>query len=612
MGVESSIQLPYLTVLMAGLPESQRQQIVAERSSEFLRSSGEIGYGAESRAAIARAFHIASAHEANEVKDRRIRKFDKEPYIFHPLAMAREAMRMRQHPTIVAACLMHDVPEDVKLRGLQSSEDWMKHIESAFTKYSDSPRLMRILRAELKTESLSELTDKNEVVDFYTNTSLGKTALGYLEQLRGNGGDATPRDREHIAEVLYDLNRIMSDSYITDIDGKKEFDPSILIVKILDTWQNLQTPGFWKTQLTSPDKDAGTIAKLIRARVLTNIAEFLGMRKVASEMTQAIAAIHDVNNVNFPLLKKLEVGENGGGNELSERLAQIGGRMQDAQNVIPGLKARLLDHTEDNIEVVLQMPWAAAQTDADDFTAPTGQLIYYIRSRNPEQAVELKVHQPSNYMIDTTPLEDAKAVRALVYRQIGRRVHDFGIRNLQGHMISRVRAEEPAPRYISTTKDSIFNPPSPTAVPERKLFHPEVCKYTTKTKEESTVPDSLKNIDTRHVRLLEFMLSPQTFLTHANGEEDRPYVIMMNGKVFLAANNTDVTLWDMAETEGLQNPHVRYASAGVDSAIAVKAGNYHVLDDMVLKDNLPVRIMVVEDNKPEKPAVKHSGRVFSS
>jgi hypothetical protein len=567
-----------------------------EQSIAHLRERGihEYGYSPESMLTIDRALAIARTHEMNEIESRRIRKFDREPYILHPLAMAQEAMRMRQHPTIVAACLMHDVPEDVKLNGLQSSEDWIKQIESAFVEYADRDRLMRILRAELKTESLGKLEDKDAVVDFYTNTSLGKTALSYLKQLRGNESIATHQDREHIAEVLYDLNRIMSDSYIADINGKKEFDPSILIVKILDTWQNLQTPGFWKTQLTSPDKDAKTIAKLIRARVLTNVAEFLGMRKVASEMTQAIAAIHDVNNVNFPLLKKLEVGENGEGNELNARLAQIGGRMQEAQNVIPGLKARLLDHTEDNIEVVLQMPWAAAQTDADDFTAPTGQLIYYIRSRNPEQAVELKVHQPSNYMIDTTPLEDAKAVRALVYRQIGRRVHDFGIRDLQGHMISRVRAEEPAARYISTTKDPSFNPSSPHAVPERKLFHADVCKYTTKTKEGHVIPESLRGIDTRMVRFLEFMLSPQTFLTHANGEKDRPYVIMMNGKVFLATNQTDVTVWEMAQSEGLQNPYVRYASASESSAVSVEQGDYHVLDKMVMQDNLPVRIMVVE------------------
>lgn len=583
-----------------------------EQSISELQRVGkhEYGYSSESMLTIDRGLAIARTHEMNEILDRRIRKFDKEPYIFHPLAMAQEAMRMRQNPTVVAACLMHDVSEDVKLGGLQSSEDWMKQIESAFVGYADRDRLIRILRAELKTESLGKLEDKDAVVDFYINTSLGKTALSYLKQLRGNESIATHQDREHIAEVLYDLNRTMSNSYIDRKGGGKEFDPSTLIVKILDTWQNLQTPGFWKTQLTSQDKDAKTIAKLIRARVLTNVAEFLGMRKVASEMTQAIAAIHDVNNVNFPLLKKLEVDENGEGNELNERLAQIGGRMQDAQNVIPGLKARLLDHTEDNIEVVLQMPWAAAQTDADDFTAPTGQLIYYIRSRNPEQAIELKVHQPSNYTIDTTPLEDAKAVRALVYRQIGRRVHDFGIRNLQGHMIARVRAEEPAPRYISTTKDSIFNPPSPTAVPERKLFHPEVCKYTTKTKEESTVPDSLKNIDTRHVRLLEFMLSPQTFLTHANGEEDRPYVIMMNGKVFLAANTTDVTVWDMAEAEGIPNPQVRAASVDKARGMPIPEGNPHVLDQMVKDGNLPLRIVIVEAGAPKKASPVSQGVVY--
>lgn len=217
-----------------------------EQSITRLRFRGihEYRYSSESILTIDRGLAIARTHEMNDIENRRIRKFDKEPYILHPLAMAQEALRMRQHPTIVAACLMHDVSEDVKLGKLQSSKDWMKHIESAFAGYYDRDRLMRILRAELKTKSLAQLKDKDAVVDFYTDTSLGKTALSYLEQLRGNVSITTPQDREHIAEVLYDLNRIMSDSYVETSPGNKEFDPSILIVKILDTWQNLQTPGF--------------------------------------------------------------------------------------------------------------------------------------------------------------------------------------------------------------------------------------------------------------------------------------------------------------------------------------------------------------------------------
>lgn len=380
MGKENAVRLPYLTVSMKD-HDSRGQQIVAERTLAFLRSVNKIGYERTARPFIGRALHIASTHEINEVENRRVRKFDREPYIFHPLAMAQEAMRMRQHPTIVAACLMHDVPEDVKLGGLQSSEDWMKHIESAFAGYEDRDRLMRILRTEQKTESLNQLEGKKQVVDFYTNTSLGKTALDHLRQLHGNGSEASDRDREHIAEVLYDLNRIMSNSYLDKGDGEKEFDPSMLIVKILDTWQNLQTPGFWKSQLASQDKEAMTIAKLIRARILTNVAEFMGMRRVASEMTQAIASLHDLDNAelpNFELLRDLSKGNNGEKAMWVKRREATEQRLIRAQENLNALRSQLPNHMHSTSDTVLQMPWVAQRADA--FTTTTGQIIHYVRS----------------------------------------------------------------------------------------------------------------------------------------------------------------------------------------------------------------------------------------
>lgn len=566
-------------------------------------------YSPKSMYAIDQGLVIARTHETNAVEDRRNRKFDKQPYILHPLAMAQEAMRMRQHPTIVAACLMHDVLEDVKLGTLQSPTDWMAHIESAFDGYADRDRLMRILRAELKTESLSRLEGKNEVVHFYTNTSLGKTALDYLRQLRGNGSVPTDKDREHIAEVLYDLNRMMSDSYIAKGDGKKEFDPSILIVKILDTWQNLQTPGFWKTQLTSPDKDAKTIAKLLRARVLTNIAEFLGMRKVASEMTQAIAAIHDVNNVNMPLLRKAAAVTNGGGDDLTNRRESIAQRMKDGQEAIPTIKNILPDHADDNMEVVLQMPWAT-QKAPDPFTTPTGQLVYFVRSKHKLKTTKLNTLPSQAHRIDSVPLPDDAALRAFLYRQMGRVVYDYGIRDQFDNMIARVRAEERAPRYISVTKDDVLQPVSPASVPEKKLFHADICKYVTKTKGERSVPAPLAQVDTNLVRFLEFMLSPETFLTHMNGPEDRPYVIVINGKLFLATNRTDVTVWDMAHAEGLKNPYVRPATSAPQDAVPVERGNGHLLDEMVNGGKLPLKIVIVEDKKPEKRTKTRTGKVY--
>jgi hypothetical protein len=336
------------------------------------------------------------------------------------------------------------------------------------------------------------------------------------------------------------------------------------------------------------------------------------MRKVASEMTQAIAAIHDVHNVDYPLLKKLETGRNGEDFELHNRREQIAERMLGSYNIIPHVRKILNLSLSQNIEVVLQMPWAAAQQDSDEFTTTTGQVMYYIRGYDDPANVQLSTYSHDDYSIDSSPLPDAQAIRALFYRQMGRQVHDHTLKDKRNGnvVIARVRAEAPSARYISTSKDPAFNPPSPAAVPERKLFHPDVCKYTTKTKEFSPVPESLKGIDTRFVRFLEFMLSPQTFLTHANGEVDRPYVIMMNGKVFLAANATDVTLWDMAETEGIYNPQVRAASTDKTSGKPILQGDPHILDRMVNEGNLPQRIVIVEAGASKKASPVSRGNVY--
>lgn len=330
-------------------------------------------------------------------------------------------------------------------------------------------------------------------------------------------------------------------------------------------------------------------------------------------MTQSIATLHDLDNADSPniaLLRELSQGNNGEKAAWEQRREVIEQRLSDAQGNLNALRSQLPYHMHAIFDTVLQMPWAAQK--ADTFTTTIGQIIHYVRSDKPLWVIQSTRNKESGYYVDTELLPDASALRALLYREMGRSVHDYAVKNAQGEIVTRIRAEAPSARYISTTKDLAFNPPSPTTVPERKLFHPDICKYTTKTKEDSPVPESLKGTDTRFVRFLEFMLSPQTFLTHSNGESDRPYVIVINGKVHLATNQTDVTVWEMTQAEGLHNPHVRFASAPESSGVAVRKGDQHVLDNMVLQDNLPVRIMVVEDKQPEKPTLKHSGRVFSS
>jgi hypothetical protein len=334
------------------------------------------------------------------------------------------------------------------------------------------------------------------------------------------------------------------------------------------------------------------------------------MRKVASEMTQAIAAIHDVNDVNMPMLRQAAAVSNGGGDELANRRESIAQRMKEGQTAIPAIKNILPDHADDNIEVVLQMPWATSQTDADAFTTTMGQVMYYIRGDDDTTGTLLRLNADPNYSIDPSPLPNSQALRALFYRQMGRNVCDYAVHNTKKEIVARVRAEARSARYISTTKDRSFKPPDPSTVPERKLFHVDICKYVTKTNGERSVPAPLAHVDTNLVRFLEFMLSPETFLAHTNGPEDRPYVIVINGKVHLATNQTDVTVWEMARREGLKNPYVRPATSAPQDAVPVDRGNGHLLDEMVNGGNLPLRIVIVEDKQPEKRTGKQTGKVF--
>jgi hypothetical protein len=197
-------------------PENQN---VADALAQFNQyTKDHIKYSDTSLSYIAKALPICVSHQLNEDEKSRVRKIDGTPYISHPLAMATEAARMRLDPTHIIACLLHDVPEDVKLGGLQASEDWLKMIAETYKDYDDVDRLMRILRAEQKTESLDKLPDREQVISYYADTALGRRSLDYLQQSRqrhGNGhDDPSDTDRESIAKVLYDMDRMISDSFV--------------------------------------------------------------------------------------------------------------------------------------------------------------------------------------------------------------------------------------------------------------------------------------------------------------------------------------------------------------------------------------------------------------
>ncbi|MFO0703238.1 MAG: hypothetical protein U0525_00770 [Patescibacteria group bacterium] len=557
---------------------------------------------------ISYSTNLARAYNLNEHIDRRLRRFDKYPYMDHPLEMAEEGVRMRLHPTIISALLLHDVAEDVRLRNLSTPDAWMKFFERAYDGYEDKDRLMRILKAELKTESLAaqfpDEAERKQVVDLYTNTPTGQTALGYLKELRAGKvveGETEDQktiklenDKLKIAEVLFDLNNIFSESYIPDGKGGMVFDPSILIVKILDTWQNLKTPGFWGKQLLDPNKEAATVAKLIRARILTNVAEFFGMRRVASDMTKALATVHDINLIDLPGLKDLLT--KGLDRTYFDKRMQL---QEDAMGRANGeekdaISKHLVVENNDSavstpprIEAVFQMPYGDPPSRSSD-------NIVHIVSSNPFHPTSFTDSINDGDIITSgVPLSVTDGyLRPALQTALGRNTEEYLLydSNRWPESSRRIRFENTDSRIISSAKAREHKKTRVVEAPEYALFHPGACRYSEKDLGESG-PYTLKThsgkvIDTRLTNLMDFMLSPHKFVSNGHNEETRSYVIIVRKKddeqeyseVYFANNKTDVTVHDIATRAGVTNPKVRALESDIWNKVV--EGDHDVLNRM--------------------------------
>lgn len=584
-------------------PENQN---VADALAQFNQyTKGHIKYSDSSISYIAKALPICVSHQLNEEEKSRVRKIDGTPYISHPLAMATEAARMRLDPTHVIACLLHDVPEDVKLGGLQASEDWLKMIAETYKDYDDVDRLMRILRAEQKTESLEKLPDREHVIDYYADSALGRRALNYLQQSRQRHGnelvEPSHADRESIAKVLYDMNRMISDSFVGE-PGHKVFDPSIIVVKILDTWQNLQTPGFIGDNITNPKtkKDASTMAKLIRARMLANMAEFMGMREVTSSMTEMLACLQDLYDIDKLDTSSIEF--------MTHAQARMKEKKDHATEIAPTLNHALWDRRATPRSLAIphfQVPWGVVEQDpviGDDTTPP---IVWHIQAY-PDQinhVIQPKpfAHSGTNFDIRGPLGVKHGALRAAIQSAYGRKTLDYRVFQ-EGRRIGELRVEANDTRPISTLKAREHRPdPARFAaklVPEYNLFHSDIAKYTEHSKTGGNKPTSLAHIDTKLLSLLEFAYSPREFLSNTTGVVDTPYMLVIGGKVFLATNKTDLTLRTICDNEGVRNPVAYQLGGSLDDAVAVRKHDHRVLARMQEEGKLALN-MVVISTSPE-------------
>lgn len=540
-------------------------------------------YTSEQIAYIQRSYPLMLSHELIG----QVRKIDGTPYIDHPRAMAAEAARMRLDATLIIASMLHDVPEDVKLGTMKNSEDWLRMIEDTYVDYEDKERLMRILRAEQKTETLSSLEDKEEVIKYYANTPLGRRALDYLSTVRNGGEAISEEDKNEVATVLYDLNRLMSDSFVLNADGSKSFDPSLLTVKILDTWQNLQTPGFWGKQLNSVKKDAGTVTKLIRARILTNVAEMFGMREVASSMTQNIAKLQNINDINHPhILTSPE--------ERAERSRQIDTKLRDAKELSDPIRKAF--GASDQKNVFLQMPWADPRTVEITDGLPTP--VWYISSDRDLGEPDSKITTTfaDGYTLRGPMGLSDGALRSTLESAIGRPFQEYFVEKA-GIFYGKVKVGSAAPRMYHTLRSDAptHRKKMMSEVPERHIFHQLVTEYTRDDSDQSQKPKSLEKIDTSMINLLEFVYSPREFLSSSADEANRPYLIIINGYYYLATNKTSTTtIYEMARRQGIQHPNVRPIGEG-QTAVVVEEGDTDILNRMHADGLLPYNAVIVSE-----------------
>jgi len=610
--------------------ESDRAMFWLNTTPQYLRSSVEIdsplegkiakfknslnpgknqssyGYSEDSRLLIDYSINLARLHNVNDLERKRFRKYDGVAYLEHPLSMAEEAARMKLHPTIVTACFLHDVPEDVRYRFVSKPQEWINFLEHAYEGYEDKDRLMRILRTEMKTETLAgKFKDKNErqeVVEYYMDSPIGKVAKKYLRDLRGDQNYEPPEwDTTHIAEVAFDINRLFTESFVEQPNGNREFDASILIVKILDTWQNLQTPGFFREQLQDPNSDAKTVAKLIRARILTNVAEFLGMRRVATEMTSALSAVQDISQIDFPMLGELVKGSST--EQFEQRKRGLAKEYKEAEKRsahvtsmlnMPSFTKKGITRT---VGTAQQMPWGepnGASVIPGRSGAPRTNLVY-IAPDDQDHPTTIRNQTKDEYEIENMPLGVADGViRPEIYTLLGRNTQEYVLRNKKvwGDDYCRLRIEEAVkPRVISAYRsinserlvEETEHQKARTATqeesPECNLLHPDICKYMGPIDDSGYGPSCLRGIvDPKLMGLVNFMFSPHKFITNSTGESDVPYVIFVGNKMYLATNQTNATIWDIAQQGGVSDPMVK--SLESNRLHTVESGDAHVLDRM--------------------------------
>lgn len=523
--------------------------------SELAAIAEDEGYSAKDRKALSDAIVICQMHQINRNESKVYRKKEPVPYANHPMEMARRVLEMRQDMKLVIACMLHDIPEDVQFGELlQTPEQLLNFIAWKFGKYDRKGEIVRIISAETKTsdEEVEDLK-KPEVQAYLLHSGIGRIMTRQTKDFLRNtdtqnsyeSDELSESDRLTLCKVIFDMCRMMEASFTNGT-----FDPRILMTKIMDAWQNLATDGFWVDNLKAREKGAvSSVAKLIRTRILINLAETLGYREVASEMTERLIKIQEINDIhipNFGLGTEINLKEWAATKAHVEKNIEDGYIADDEHNTV-------------TIHVYSRMPWGQ---EANENTR-TGLTLYayghpWEQTKDEPQVSKTEQEYPLRYMWG----KSAMTLTGLLQNEIGRPTEEFELLEMidgQVVRIGTIRKEPFSSRWAATTRARHKNPIKATDVPERNIFHDDLTKYAC----APNMPEILQLHGGRWLEAFPYFLSPRAYRRQGNKYDGFSFAVIVKGKLFLARNIVqEGSIWKICEDQGITPKKAKIRSIG--------------------------------------------------
>lgn len=237
------------------------------------------------------------AHQYNEVTKKRFRKEIRNgepiPYIEHPIAMAERMVDTGIDGLTVAAALLHDVPEDVKMGDLQDSSEWLDAIQDVFN-HSFPQELVGYAKDRHVGDVLRELIDgatEKKIPDGMNREDIRKISLHkmitrFVRDSKPMEGSEQPKLSEEelntVDDVAFNLHMLFEKA-LTSPDHWR-----IFLLKSTDIWQNFQTI------------DKVKLIKVMRGRIAAGLCDWIGWDSMRSDIIEKLAEVTDTNTPFTP------------------------------------------------------------------------------------------------------------------------------------------------------------------------------------------------------------------------------------------------------------------------------------------------------------------------